>query len=306
MSLQAAIVPYALRALKLALQPRVPVAVQRALSAAALCATPLPRGAAREWQNLGGVRCERLRRRDARPRRCILYLHGGGYVIGSPATHRTVTVRLALQTDADVIVPDYRLAPEHPYPAALDDALQVWRALRDGGRSADDIIVAGDSAGGGLALSLVLALRDRGEALPTAVATISPWVDLALTGDSVQARAARDPLITPACGTHWSALYRGAARADDPGCSPLYAGLAGLPPLLVHVGSEEVIYDDAQRLVAKARAAGVAVTLREYPGLWHDFHLQAGLLPEAGVAVAEIATFCRVSWNDEGARRSAA
>lgn len=285
-------VPPALRLLKRALQPGVPVAVQRALSAAALRALPPPRGAERRHATLGGVPVERLRRRGTRPTTRILYLHGGGYVLGSPATHRAITVRLALHSGAELIVPDYRLAPEHPHPAALDDAREVWRALLDEVGDAARIAVAGDSAGGGLALALALALRDAGQGLPAALATISPWTDLALSGASVQARAARDPLLTPACGAHWSALYRGGLAADTPACSPLYADPAGLPPLLVHVGSEEIIYDDAQRWVAKARAAGVAVTLREYAGLWHDFHLQAGLLREADDAVAEIAAFC--------------
>jgi monoterpene epsilon-lactone hydrolase len=300
MSLRRRLLQPALRALKLALSPRVPVRVQRVLVAAALQPFPSARGVVRNRRTMAGVPLECLRRKGRKPEHTILFLHGGGYCVGSPAAYRAITTRLARLSGAEIIVPDYRLAPEHPHPAALDDAVRVYRGLLDEGRAPARLIVAGDSAGGGLSLALALELRARDLPLPAALATISPWVDLALRGDSIVSRAARDPLLSQAAIAHWSALYRGrpggTLAADAPACSPLYADLRGLPPLLIQVGSEEILHDDALRLAAAARAAGVTVTLREFAGLWHDFHLQAGVLADADAALAELVAYCHAAW----------
>lgn len=225
----------------------------------------------------------------ARDARVLLYLHGGGYCIGSCRSYRDFAGRLARAAGTRTFVLEYRLAPENPFPAALDDALAAFRALTRSGVPAARIAVAGDSAGGGLALALTLALRDAGDPLPGAVIAFSPWTDLGLRGDSVAARAARDPILTPE-GEHASArAYLGGRDPREPLASPLFANLAGLPRIAIHVGTEEILLDDSTRFAEKARAAGVAVTLRVWPGLWHNWQSLASILPEARRVIAEAA-----------------
>jgi acetyl esterase/lipase len=216
----------------------------------------------------------------------VLYLHGGGYTAGSPITHRSLAAFLAREVGAAVYVPDYRLAPEHPYPAALDDAVAAYLEL-DG-----PIAIAGDSAGGGLAVAAALRLAAQG-VHPAALALISPWTDP--TDDDVS--RSRDLVVNVAQGRRAAAAY-GAGLADphDPGFAPMYADpadLAGLPPTLVHVASTELLHDQVLRFVARLQAAGADVTLRELPGLWHSAHAQAGLLRQARDAVADVGGFLR-------------
>lgn len=262
---------------------------QRQVINALMRVSVLPRGTRREATHLGGVPAERITTPAALPDRALLYLHGGAYLLGSPTTHRAVAAHLADSAGAVAFVLDYRLAPEHPYPAAVDDALAAYRALLEEGFPADRIVVAGDSAGGGLALALALRLRSVDAPLPSALGLISPWVDLTLTGlDS----SVDDPLL----GRGWLELgassYAG-ARVDLPEVSPLKADLTGLPPLFVHAAGDEMIRGDVERLVAAARAAGVEVTYELLTGHWHVTHLFAGMVREATDVVQQLGGWLR-------------
>jgi acetyl esterase/lipase len=221
----------------------------------------------------------------------ILFFHGGGYCIGAPATHRSLTSRLSRATDIAVYAPDYRLAPEHPHPAALDDAVSAYRGLLALGMDGGHIVIAGDSAGGGLTLACAIALRDAGLPPPSALILLSPWVDLDCNGSTMRSHANRDPVLTPDGLRRWGRAYLAGRSAATPACSPLQAELRGLPPTLIQVGSEEILLDDSRRLHQRLIAAGVASRLHEYEGLWHDFQLQGGVLQGADEAIKEIAVF---------------
>jgi monoterpene epsilon-lactone hydrolase len=211
----------------------------------------------------------------------LVYFHGGGYVVGSPRTHRSLVGRIAGAFGGTALSVDYRLAPEHPHPAALDDARAVWRALTaEQGREPGRIVVAGDSAGAGLTVALALSLRDAGERLPAALGLISPWLDLTLDVERRRPPAPRDVVLTRGLMYAFATAVLGGAKADDPAVSPLLGDLTGLPALVVHTGGDDLIRADGDRLVARARAAGVAVSHEELPGLWHDSHMQAALLSE--------------------------
>ena len=225
----------------------------------------------------------------------LVYLHGGGYVAGSPRTHRGMVSRIAKAARCVALVPDYRLAPEHPFPAALEDAQLALRYALDHGPDgiapSTRVVLAGDSAGGGLALATVIAARDAGERLPARVATLSAWTDLAATGDSVRTRAEADPMIPAALLAGWCRHYLGDRDPTAPLASPLYADLRGLPPMLLQVGDAEVLLDDSVRFAARARDAGVDVTLEVFPELFHVFQAFAGALPEGREAIAKLAAF---------------
>lgn len=224
------------------------------------------------------------------PRRFVFYLHGGGYMVGSPASYRDRARVVSYRCKAEVFVPEYRLAPEHPYPAALDDALEAWahvRALRPG----VPWVIAGDSAGGGLALSLIAALRDRAQALPVAAFLLSPWTDLAVTGASVARNDGKDVWMSRRHLEAWSRHYVGQGDATNPGISPLHASFAGFPPLLMAVGGDEVLLDDTLRVGARARSAGVAVEVCVGRRMQHDFPITLPWLEESREAWEGIAAF---------------
>lgn len=220
----------------------------------------------------------------------LLYLHGGAYAVCSPATHRQVTGAFARRRFR-VFAPDYRLAPEHPYPAALDDVVAVYKGLLALGLSPMDIAVAGESAGGGLALALLVRLRDEGVALPAAAALFSPWADLSLAGETLRANDARDPMFHGLHAAWVAKLYLGEADPCDPHISPVYADLTGLPPLLVHVGETELLLDDARRIAARAREADVEVSLEIWPDVVHGWQLLPAILPEARRSIDRAAAF---------------
>lgn len=224
----------------------------------------------------GNVACEWVHGPSNRGEQAVVYLHGGAYVIGSAATYRELIGRLSMAAGMWVLAPDYRLAPEHPFPAAVDDALAAYRWLLGTGIEPARIVIAGDSAGGGLALATLLALRDAGDRLPTAAVLLSPWTDLTCPGDSYASRAESDPLLTREVMVTMAAHYLAGADPKSVLASPIYADLKGLPPLLVHLGSDEVLLDDSTRLAERARAAGVDVELRVWDGMWHDFQRFAG------------------------------
>lgn len=229
----------------------------------------------------------------AKTARTLLYLHGGGYYFCSPATHRVITVGLAIGAEARAFVPDYRLAPEHRFPAAVEDAVRAYRGLLGAGTPAHRIVVGGDSAGGGLALALLLSLRDAGDPLPAGAALFSPWTDLAATGDSILRNDRSDPMFHGRRIAEGARLYLGDAQATEPLASPLYADLAGLPPLFIQASDSEVLLDNSTRLAEKARKAGVAVEFRAWHKLPHVWQFFAPFLPEGRAALAETAQFIR-------------
>lgn len=225
--------------------------------------------------------------------RTLLYLHGGGYFFCSPETHRPITLRLAAEADARTFVPDYRLAPEHRFPAAVEDAVAAYRGIVAAGTPARRMVIAGDSAGGGLALATLLSLRDAGDPLPAGAVLFAPWTDLACTGASLAANEESDVLFHGDGIARAAPLYLGDTPATNPLASPLYADLGGLPPLLIQASDSEVLLDDSTRLAAKAAQAGVQVSFKTWPGLPHVWQLFAPFLPEARAALAEAAAFIR-------------
>lgn len=269
------------------LSPGVPVAFQRRWIGALTATNLAPRGTRRGAVDMGGVAADRIDYGDGGDI-AVLFLHGGGYVFGAPRGYRNVAGALARDAGAAVFVPDYRLAPEHPCPAAVEDALDAYRWLLDTGWPADRIALAGDSAGGGLALAATLALRDEGAPLPAALGLISPWVDLTLAGESLRTKADVDPMLRLPWLQQAAGFYAGGRGVEDSFCSPLFADFERLPPLFVQVGGDEILYSDATRLVERARLAGGTAELRVFEGLWHDFQLHAGLLPEADAALADL------------------
>ena len=220
----------------------------------------------------------------------ILYLHGGAYALGSIDTHREFAARLVRTTNIRSLVINYRLAPEHPHPAALEDAIAAYRWLLTQEFAPSQIALAGDSAGGGLALAALLALRDAGEPLPAGAVCISPWTDLALTGESMRSKAKVDHILDPDSLEMYARYYAGDDEITSPLISPLYANLKGLPPLLIQVGSDEILVDDAKQFTENARSAGVDVTLEIWDEMFHVFQL-VSFLPETRKAVRHIADY---------------
>jgi len=241
--------------------------------------------------HLGGVPGERLEGPSPGDT-VLLYLHGGGYFGCSAETHRPITAFFALQ-GFRVFAPDYRLAPENRFPAAVEDAVVFYRALLNSGYPPKRIVVSGESAGGGLALSLMLSLRAAGVPLPAAAALFSPWTDLAATGDSIRSNSDRCAMFDGAGVAFSARYYLGDTDPRNPLASPLYADLAGLPPLLIHVGADEVLLDDSTRLAERARAAGVSVELKIWPVVPHAWQLVPHLVPEARQSLRESAAFLR-------------
>jgi acetyl esterase/lipase len=226
-------------------------------------------------------------------RRVILYLHGGGYTIGSINTHRELAARLSRAAAARVLVIDYRLAPEHPHPAAVDDATAAYRWLLANGVDPARIVVAGDSAGGGLTVATLVALRDAHTPLPAAGVCLSPWVDLEGSGESMTTKAAVDPMVQRDGLLKMAAAYLAGQDARTPLAAPLYANLSGLPPLLIQVGTAETLLDDSTRLAERARKAGVNVTLDPWEDMIHVFQAFATYLPEARQAIDRIGEFVK-------------
>ncbi|HEX8327020.1 MAG TPA: alpha/beta hydrolase [Hymenobacter sp.] len=247
------------------------------------------------------LEAEWLRPRNAHPSRVLLYLHGGGYVLGSLNTHRSLVGSLAQRCGLNALTINYRKAPDHPFPAALDDAKRAYRWLLRHGHQPADIVVAGDSAGGGLALALLLALREAGEPAPAAGVGLSPWTDLNLPITALRRVAREEGLLLEALQMRtWGPLYAHKTPLSHHLLSPAQADLHGLPPLLIQISSAEVLYDDAVKFVDKARAAGVAVTLQPFEGLVHWWHLFWRVVPEARQALDQVAAFLEKLWANQG------
>jgi phosphinothricin tripeptide acetyl hydrolase len=254
---------------------------------------PTPADVKVEHVSAPAAPAEWLRPPSATPGRVVLYLHGGGYVIGSPRSHRHLAAAIAGAAAARALLLDYRLAPEHPYPAALEDATAAYRWLLAQGIAPGRVVIAGDSAGGGLTVATLLALREAGVPLPAAGVCISPWVDLTCGGSSYVSKADADPIVQRAGVEQMARAYLGSTTPREPLASPLFADLRGLPPLLIHVGSEEVLLDDAVQLADRARAAGVDTTLEVYERMIHVWHWFLPMLDEAQTAVEAIGRFAR-------------
>ncbi len=241
----------------------------------------------------GGVPGEWVSAPDAATDKCILCLHGGGYTMGTSKSVHGIASILSAVSGYRALAIGYRLAPEHPFPAALEDATAAYRWLLDQGILPRHITIVGVSAGGGLALSTLVTLRDAVIALPACAVLLSPWTDLAGTGESMTTRAEADPWITPHMNQYHARLYAKGADLRHPLISPLYADLHGLPPLLIHVGSDEVMLDDSTRVAERAKADGVEVTLDVWEGMWHAWHAFAPQLPEGQRALEKVGQFIR-------------
>jgi acetyl esterase/lipase len=279
-------------------QPYEPdLAARRANMESRASTAPMPEGVVTTPVSAGGVPCEWVEMPGADATRAILYFHGGGYTTGSLNTHRRFAALLSERTGARVLNVDYRLAPEHPFPAAVDDALDAYRWLisDDGGCvEAEHVVLAGDSAGGGLAAATLVALRDEpATPNPAGAALISPWTDLALSGASMDTRAALDPMCSRETLSVHARHYLGTSEADAPLASPLYADLTDLPPLLIHVGDHETLLDDSMRLAERAQAAGVDVTIEAVPEMIHVWHIFAGLVPESDPALTDLSEWIK-------------
>ncbi|MFN0087643.1 MAG: alpha/beta hydrolase [Blastocatellia bacterium] len=253
----------------------------------------LPEGVSIEEAMASGVPSCWFRAADAAADAAMFYLHGGGYMLGSPISHRHLIAGIAAATGLPALAPDYRLGPEHPFPAAVEDAARAFEWLLGQGLPANRLVIAGDSAGGGLTVALMLALRDRGLPLPAAGICLSPWADLTNGAESYETRAAVDPILSRDRLNEMAAAYLQGQEPRAPLASPLFADLAGLPPLLIHVGTDEVLLDDALQLDARARAAGVASHLEVWDDMVHVWHYFHPMLAEGRDALARIGAFTR-------------
>ena len=240
----------------------------------------------------GGVSAEWTTPPEADGDRTVVYFHGGGYTIGSIQSHRPIVTRIAREARARVLSVDYRLGPEHRHPAAVEDGCGAFDFVVAQGIDAADVALAGDSAGGGLTIATLVALRDAGRALPGAGACISPWLDLTLAGASMKSKLDEDPMVTPEGLAEMADAYAGGSLAH-PTASPLFADLAGLPPLLVQVGTAEILLDDSTRFAERADAAGVDVELEVWDDMVHVWHAFADLLPEGAQATERLGAFLR-------------
>ncbi len=241
----------------------------------------------------GGVDAEWLAAPGARADHVVLYLHGGGYVLGSVNSHRDMIARLSASSGARALALNYRLAPEHPFPAAVDDAVSAYRFVLAQGVAPGRIAIAGDSAGGGLATATLLAIRDQKLPTPAAGALLSPWVDLEGIGESMNGGVSDDPMVSKGLIAAMAPAYLNGASPRTPLAAPLYADLRGLPPLLIQVGRREMLLDDSTRLALAARRAGVDVTLEVWPGMIHVWQIFASELEEGREAVDRIGEYLR-------------
>jgi monoterpene epsilon-lactone hydrolase len=243
--------------------------------------------------NVGAMKAEWITAPGADPRRTVLYLHGGGYVIGSINTHRAMVGRISRAAKARALLIDYRLAPEHPHPAAVDDSIAAYRWMLEQGINPAGMAIAGDSAGGGLTIATLVAIRDAKLKLPAAGVCLSPWVDLEGIGESMTTKATVDPMVQKAGLVDMAKLYLGGKSARTPLAAPLYADLAGLPPLLIQVGTWETLLDDSTRIAERARKAGVKVTLEPWEKMIHVWQSFAPILDEGQQAIDRIGEFVR-------------
>jgi monoterpene epsilon-lactone hydrolase len=269
------------------------VDIQRPVFEAMAGAQPLPSDVAVTRRLVGGIPVIDIEIAAVNTTDVILYFHGGGYALGSASASVGLASDLSRQAKTRAISVDYRLAPEHPHPAAVDDALAAYRGLLEEGQPASRLAVAGESAGAGLTLATLITIRDAGLPLPCAAVLMSPWADLTLSAASMVSKAAVDPVLSAAALRRRADDYVGTFDRAAPLVSPLFADLHGLPPLLIQAGSHEILIDDATRLAARAAAADLTVSLEITAGVPHVFQGFAGILDEAGTALANAGAFIR-------------
>ncbi len=267
-------------------------------SAARLAPTP-PKAVLTESVQAGDVPCEWVQYGEANEH-VLLYLHGGGYVFGNLDSHRDIAWRLSKGTGARVLLADYRLAPEHPFPAALEDATACFRWLLEQSITPEDIAIAGDSAGGGLAVATMVNLRNLGLSLPSAAILMSPWTDLSGGGESIRTHTELDPMLSAAALGAMAKLYLGDRDQKAPLASPVFADLSGLPPMMVQVGSTEVLLSDADRLVARVNATDGEGVLDIWPDMPHSFQIYGGRIPEAREAIERLSSFLTRHYRSTG------
>jgi len=263
-----------------------------------------PRKVIVEQANVHGLNAEWLTPKGCPDDKLLLYLHGGAYVMGNCATHRQMVSYIAKFSGIKALLPEYRLAPEHPFPSAIDDSVNLYRSLIADGYATKNIVIAGDSAGGGLTMATLLSLRDAGDPLPAAACLLSPWLDLAATGESMTTRAKKDPWFRPEDMPIVAAHYCRADELKNPLVSPVYADLAGLPPLYIQVGEDEILLSDSTRAAEKVRAAGGEVEIEIWPGMWHVFQAFLVQVPESKKAVKKIGAYVRRALQNGGSSES--
>lgn len=246
-----------------------------------------------ETRAVNGVEAELITPPGADPKRMILYLHGGGYVMGSPNTHRCMVGELARASASLALLLDYRLAPEHPYPAAVEDSVAAYRWLLSHGYEPGYIVIAGDSAGGGLTAATLLALKEQKLPMPAAGVCISPLGDMTASGESIKSRAELEPMTSEKLVRQMADLYLNGADPKTPGASPIFGDLSGLPPLLIHVGEREILFSDAERLRDRAEEAGVNVTFEEWPDMIHVWHAFHPFLAEGREGIKKVGAFVK-------------
>ncbi|MGG1677084.1 alpha/beta hydrolase [Neobacillus sp. NRS-1170] len=257
----------------------------------------MPKDSKVESIQIEGMYAEWISSQGSLNDKVILYLHGGGYEYCSVQTHRTLAAGIGKAAGVKVLIPEYRLAPEHPFPAAIEDAVRIYRWLLEEGFHPSNIIVAGDSAGGGLSLAAALVLREQNEPLPAGIVALSPWVDLTSSGESYKTNKDLDPYLNVEGIWKVAREYAGRESLNHPLISPVFADLSGLPPLFIQVGSHEILQSDAELLAVQARKGGVDVSYKVWDGMWHVWQMSGDFLPEARKAIQEIGDFVKRIFN---------
>ncbi|HNY48946.1 MAG TPA: alpha/beta hydrolase [Smithella sp.] len=270
----------------------IPIELCRQGMADLMLFSPPPEGCTVEKVHAGGPHAMWIKTAGVQGPETVFYLHGGAYSMGSSQTHKGITGVLSEMSQVRVLSVDYRLAPENPHPAAVQDAVASYRWLLQQGVPAQSIVIGGDSAGGGLTFATMIALKENGEPLPAAAFVISPWVDLTMTGETISTKADVDPMFTASNISYMAQLYAGNADLRSPLISPLFADLKGLPPVLIHVGTSEMLLSDSRRMAEALKKANVPCVLKEWEDLFHVFH-SVVRLPEAKTATEEIAAFIK-------------
>ncbi len=244
-----------------------------------------------EQDEINGLYAEWLTPKDHMDGKLLLYLHGGGYVVGGCDMHRQMVSHIARAGRIRTLLPEYRLSPEHKYPAAIDDAVAVYRTLLEMGIKAEDIVFAGDSAGGGLTIATMLALRDAGDPLPAAAVLLSPFLDATGSGDSMRTRVEKDPWFQPEDLPVIADYYCEPHQRRFPLVSPVFANIEGLSPMFIQVGDDEILLSDSERIADACLAAGIDVELEAWPGMWHVFQMFIGKMPESRQAIDKMGAY---------------
>lgn len=242
---------------------------------------------------INGLYAEWLTPKDSMDGKLLLYLHGGAYVVGGCDMYRQMVSHMARAGRIQALLPEYRLSPEHKYPAAIDDAVGIYRTLLQQGIKPESIIFAGDSAGGGLVVATLLTLRDAGDPLPAAAVLLSPFLDVSGSGESMQTRAMQDPWFHAEDISTIADYYCAAEQRREPLVSPVFADVGGLPPLYIQVGDDEILLSDSERIAQKIKVAGGEVELEVWPEMWHVFQMFIGKMPESGRAIRKIGDYVR-------------